>query len=413
MSNSIDFEARLLKVHRPVADERSIILHSNGEPLQLHRASTVTPVYTVVAGNGLLVRTTHSWLSHLRRQVGLSISPDTVVQYGRSLTYLVRWLDHARPYPNLDIDQSIAALTRSDVTEWLNHMGEHGADSLKTLHSREACLRQFLDWLSTIEGGNIRSQDNSPWGRGGSLRYITSSPSPNSPKFIPTELIVSLINGLYNECERCMFHTQYDMGLRIEELTKITLKDMPNDRHYNSDYQFIPIVVNGNKGRGGRVKTRITLISRAVLRRIARYHSSVEYRLAEGWSINDPDKPWFLTVNGKPWGVRNASKQFKAAVRRQGLDDNLCTHWMRHGTAFSVLRSDIGKTMEDRLLVAQQMLGHASLTTTQIYTQISPAMLVRLTEQGREIDRLGEAEDIRKKTFLGPNQHRERRGHRE
>lgn len=412
MGTTVDFTARFVKAHHPPEHESLIALYSNGVSLELHRRKTRLPVYSVIDGNGYIVRTMQSWLRHLTSQVGLGISPNTLIQYGRRLTYLARWIEREGPYPNLSIDQVVAVITRGDLTAWLTYMGEHGAESLTTLHSREACVRQFLDWLSTFEGGRVRSEDDSPWRGHDGGRYVTRVPSPNSPKYIATELIVLLFRGFHNECERCMFHTQYDMGLRIEELTQLTLKDLPNVKHYNAACEFIPVSLMGNKGRAGRAKQRLTIVSRAVLRRIARYHSSLEYQLADGWGINDPDKPWFLTTNGKPWALRNASKQFKAAVRRQGLSDDFSTHWMRHGTAFSVLRSDMGKTLEERFLALQQILGHANLTTTQIYTQISPALLVNLTEHGREIDRLAEAEDIRKQTFLGQNQHRERRGHR-
>ena len=94
------------------------------------------------------------------------------------------------------------------------------------------------------------------------------------------------------------------------------------------------------------------------------------------------------------------------------MNDEFRTHWLRHGTAFSVLRSDIGKSYEDRMLTVQQMLGHARLETTEIYTQISPALLTKLTRAGKELDRLKEAEHIREKTFLAPLKHKEKRGHR-
>jgi hypothetical protein len=64
------------------------------------------------------------------------------------------------------------------------------------------------------------------------------------------------------------------------------------------------------------------------------------------------------------------------------------------------------------MLIVQKMLGHEDLRTTEIYTQISPHMLDKLTKKGRQINRLEEAEDIRAKTFMGGLQHQEKRGHR-
>lgn len=291
-------------------------------------------------------------------------------------------------------------------------MAADGANSAKTLHFREACVKQFLDWLSTKDGGSVRDSVNSPWGRDNTLRQLAPAPNVNSPKFIPVETVINVLQGMHNECERCMFHAQYDMGLRISELVELRVRDIPKSEQYDQAYEFIPICVNGAKGRGGKKKERITLISRAVLNRIKRYHSSLEYKLAPDWSISDPDKPAFLTANQRKWSIRNASKQFKNAVRRTGSVSALKTHWLRHGTAYSVLRSDMGRNYQDKMLMVQQMLGHSNLTTTEIYTQLSPAMLTALTKKGKELNRLGEAEQIRETTFLGPLQHKERRGHR-
>jgi len=329
------------------------------------------------------------------------------------LSYLSRWIESKPPYPHLSIDDNIKLLARSDVNNWLLAMAADGANSSTTLHLREACIKQFLNWLSTKEGGSIRASENSPWGRDDNLRQLVSTPSASSPKFIPAEAAIAVLNGMHNECERCMFHAQYDMGLRISELVELRASDIPHSQQYDQAYEFIPICVNGAKGRGGRRRERITLISRAVLKRINRYHSTPEYKLAPDWSINDPDKPAFLTVNRRQWSVRNASKQFKNAVRRTDSVDAMKTHWLRHGAAFSVLRSDMGKNYQDRMLMIQQMLGHRRLTTTEIYTQISPAMLTALTKKGKELNRLEEAEHIREATYLGPLQHKERRGHRE
>lgn len=407
----MSFASQLIKV-TVNKDSRSLEIFSSAETLELSSRSSSPVIFSVVDSKGGIVKTIHQWLNHLTKQAGLSIGIGTIEQYGRILSYLCRWIESDPPYPNLDIESNIKLLGRYDVVSWIQNMKDDGAESNSTLHSREACLKQFLGWLTTIEGGRVRTVEDSPWGRDNNLRSVVNRPNAQSPKFISDEMVITILNQMHNECERCMFHTQYDTGLRISELVNLCLKDLPDGDKYDPSHEFIPMYVNGVKGRGGQSKNRITLISRAVLKRIKHYHSSIEYKLAPDWNINDPKKPVFLTANQLPWSARNASKQFKSAVRRAHVNDEFRTHWMRHGTAFSVLRSDIGKSYEDRMLTVQQMLGHARLETTEIYTQISPALLTKLTRAGKELDRLKEAEHIREKTFLAPLKHKEKRGRR-
>lgn len=405
--------AQLVKLSLDSNNNQIVTVLSSGETLSLASPKSIGVIYSIVDGKGQVVRSIHRWLNFLSRHAGYSISPSTVEQYGRTLSYLCRWIEKHPPYPDLCTDENICLLSRYDILEWERFMRDQGAESNNTLHSREACLKQFLDWLTTIEGGNLRKSEDSPWGRDNSLKYVTRRLNAKSPKFISPEMVIAILKEMHNECERCMFHTQYDTGLRIAELVNLRLKDLPDESNYDSTYEFIPLCINGVKGRSGQVKERITLISRAVLKRIRRYHSTVEYKLAQDWDINDPSKPVFLTANQLPWSIRNASKQFKTAVRRAKVEEAFSTHWMRHGTAFSVLKSDIGKSYEDKILTIQQMLGHTHLSTTEIYTQLSPALLTKLTKAGSELDRLSEAEHIRAETFLAPLQHTEKRGHRE
>lgn len=412
MRPTTDFGARLVRIELPEG-KRQIIIESTGEVLDLSLADSPKTILSIVDSRGRVVEHAHNWLRHLGRQAGLTFSPKTVVEYGRTISYLCRWIEAKLPYPMLNVDEAIELLNRQDVVNWLHAMKENGAESDNTLHAREACLKSFLDWMATKEGGYVRSEENSPWGRDGSLHQVIPTPNARSPKFISADTVIGVLSGMHNECERCMFHAQYDMGLRITELIQMKLRDVPNGEQYDQAYEFIPMCISGVKGRGGNNKERITLISRAVLRRINRYHSSQQYKLAPDWAINDPEKPAFLTTNQLRWHIRNSSKQFKNAVRRTNSLEELKTHWLRHGTAYSVLRSDMGKNYQDRMLMVQQMLGHRDLKTTEIYTQISPAMLTSLTKAGRELNRLSEAEYIREKTFIGPLQHKERRGHRE
>lgn len=387
------------------------VLQSSGEEIELSLRSVETKDFSVTDGNGIIVRTVTSWLRKLQFEVGHSYSQGTVTQYGRNLTYLVRWLEEFRSNDNSSIDEQILRFNRNDLVTWLSHMQQIGRER-STRQGREASLKEFLHWLCTEEAGFLRDQDYLPWGRIGMTKNVTKRSNAKSPKFIETSHVINLLLQMHNECERCMFHAQYDLGLRIAELVALRRRDLPDEKSYHAGYELIPVCINGVKGRAGQGKERITLISRALLRRIKAYHSTIEYKLAPDWSVADSDKPVFLTVNQLPWSIRNASKQFKSAVRRAGLHEDFCTHWLRHGTAFSVLRSDVGEEYADRMLIVQKMLGHNDLRTTEIYTQMSPHMLDKLTKKGRQINRLEEAEDIRTRTYIGSLQHKEKRGHR-
>lgn len=404
-----ELQARLNCAELP-AGTPTFTLQSSGDDIQLSPRVVATKNFTITDGNGVIVRTASSWLRKIQSEVGHTYAQGTVTQYGRNLTYLVRWLEEFSSFES-SVDELILRFNRDDLVTWLTHMEQLGIER-STRQGREACLKEFLLWLCTEEGGRLRDEDYLPWGRIGMTKNVTKRSNAKSPKFIETSHVTELLLQLHNECERVMFHAQYDMGLRIAELVGLKRKDLPDEKSYAAGYELIPICINGVKGRAGQVKQRITLISRAVLRRIKAYHATMEYKLAPDWDISDPNKPVFLTINQLVWSVRNASKQFKNAVRRAGLHADFCTHWLRHGTAFSVLRSDVGEEYTDRMLIVQKMLGHDDLSTTEIYTQISPHMLDKLTKKGRQINRLEEAEDIRSKTYIGSLQHKEKRGHR-
>lgn len=374
--------------------------------------SSSSKVYSIVDGKGNIVKHAHRWLRYLSKSVGVSIGKGTVAQYGRAIVYFVRWLEEDNFYPNLSADEALEVLTRQDIRAWVSYMSETNLEAA-TIRLREVGLKLLLEWLTTNDGGNVRSQEDNPYGRDleNPLKYVSKSSAKKSPKFIDTSTIIAVLSNFHNECERCMFHAQYDTGLRIGEIIDLRLCDLPKAENFPANAEFIPIVVQGLKGRGGQSKERITLISKSVLNRIKRYHSSIDYKLAPDWDMNDQDKPVFLTANQLPWQYRNAKKQFDNAIGRAGLDKQFKNHWLRHGTAFSVLRSNIGRSYEDRILAVQQMLGHAYLSTTEIYTQISPALLSELTKKGHELDRAEEAQNIREATYLAGLKHSERRGH--
>lgn len=390
---------------------RLFYLKSSGEDVELELRGAPLKTFIVTGADGVIVRTVTAWLRSLAKKIGLSIAEGTVEQYAKIATYLCRWIEANPPVKHASIDENILLFKRDDLVDWLHEMQEEDL-APGTIHAREAATHEFMEWLTTVDAGQLRSPEASLKGRNDIAGYVTSRPSPKAPEFFGTEHVIELLNELWNECERVAFHTQFDLGLRITELGEFTVKDLPDEKYFDKRIEYFPVCIRGVKGRAGQAKNRITLISRATLRRIKAYHNTVEYRLTPDWDIADPDKPVFLTANRKRWTSRNLRKQFKAAVHRADLSESISTHILRHGAAFSVLMSDSAKDYVDKMLLVQKMFGHARMSTTEIYTRIPADILLKLTKAGRELNRLEESERIRTETYLGPLQHKERRGHR-
>ena len=92
--------------------------------------------------------------------------------------------------------------------------------------------------------------------------------------------------------------------------------------------------------------------------------------------LRDRTSPYFfVSTRGNQMGTDAMRKMFKQTVRAAGVDESLSPHDMRHTFATDLL--DGGADLRS----VQEMLGHASLSTTQIYTHLSPARLKQVHEQ--------------------------------
>ena len=116
---------------------------------------------------------------------------------------------------------------------------------------------------------------------------------------------------------------------------------------------------------GKRAKERIVPLSRRGAEAMARYLEKARPEL-----LGDRQSDYFFVSNRgnqmKPDGIR---KMFKRALATAGLDESLSPHALRHSFATDLLEGGAD------LRSVQDMLGHASLTTTQIYTHVTPERL--------------------------------------
>ncbi len=157
--------------------------------------------------------------------------------------------------------------------------------------------------------------------------------------------------------DRALVETAYAAGLRISELAELDLGAIDLGRG--------EVRVLG-KGR----KERVGLLGRPARAAMAAYLEDGRPTLLELRSADAaPPAQVFLNHHGEPLGVRGLRYRLDRLRRRAGLPDGVSPHTLRHSFATHLL--DGGADLR----VVQELLGHESLATTQIYTHVSPTRL--------------------------------------
>lgn len=142
-----------------------------------------------------------------------------------------------------------------------------------------------------------------------------------------------------------IFELFYSSGLRLSELASLNV----NDIHKN---QELRVVGKGNK-------TRVVPVGRVASKAIGKWISC----RAE-WPGAAQHDALFLSKQQKRMSVRSIQDRLRYWAQKQGIPDNVHPHKLRHSFATHVLESSRD------LRAVQELLGHANLSTTQIYTQV-------------------------------------------
>jgi integrase/recombinase XerC len=141
----------------------------------------------------------------------------------------------------------------------------------------------------------------------------------------------------------------YGSGLRVSEALSLTAKDLP--------------IGEAVRVRGKRSKTRIVPVVKAVREAIADYVRQCPFPVAG-------DSPLFVGARGGPLSADLVRRAVRAARVRLGLPETLTPHALRHSFATHLLARGAD------LRSLQELLGHASLSSTQIYTKVDAAHLL-------------------------------------
>ena len=183
---------------------------------------------------------------------------------------------------------------------------------------------------------------------------------PKRRKQLPTVLSVREVRSLFasvdNLKHRCVLKIIYGGGLRLGEVVKLRLSDVHSDR--------LQLFVHGGKGK----KDRYTTLSATFLEELRNYYRT--YR---------PEHWLFEGQTGGAYSKRSVQALLRKAVKRSGVNPHCTVHTLRHSYATHLLESGTS------LRHIQELLGHASSATTEIYTHISSAERMRV---GSPLDRL-------------------------
>lgn len=322
---------------------------------------------------------------------GREHSDKSVVTYANNLRYLVQYLTKFNDfYKNSQRDECLLHVHASEVKEFFDYCRSDKDKSGKvkesltsrTIANRDATYCHFFSYfLCNPPAGYRKLRQENPYEKGSLALGIKSS-------LIKPALfsdIEALVRVSHHEREKCLIQFMYDSGIRRAEVRSISYETIfklskENRKSIIEDEQtirvpseYMPILIEGNKGRARATKSRYTVVSKETINRVQKYHSSIEYKRHKRKWVGNP--PAFLNQNGEPYTDRGVSKLInKLSVRaqKQGLlRTHISPHKIRHGFAAMVLNSeDLGKTKLDRLLLVQRCLGHTSLGTTEEYTKI-------------------------------------------
>jgi len=259
--------------------------------------------------------------------------------YGFDLDDVARWASER----SLDPDR----MTTRDLRRYASSLSERNA-APATVARRLAALRAFFRTLR--EHGAITQNP------------ADLVPSPKRPSKLPVVLKPDELARLLDRIpattplemrDRALFELAYASGLRAEELV-------------NLDVESVLFDAEEVRVEGKGSKTRLVPVGEEALQALARWLERGRPRLAEP---GDRERALFLSRSGKRLSTSDVRRRLRVWTRKVGLPGGMSPHALRHSFATHLLEGGAD------LRAIQELLGHASISTTQIYTRVESARL--------------------------------------
>ena len=223
--------------------------------------------------------------------------------------------------------------------------------SAATMARKIATLRSFHKWAE--RRGLVRSNPM--------VLIRTPKQAKRLPKAISVDEIERLLsapdpNDLLGARDRAILETLYSTGIRVSEVVGIDRGDLNEAGE--------AIIIRG-KGR----RERLVPLGSHALAALRHYLAMLDSDLARAGTVAAPNSPLFVNKHGSRLSSRSVRRKVSKYLAEVGLDPNISPHTIRHSFATHLL--DNGADLRS----VQELLGHQSLSSTQVYTHLSSARM--------------------------------------
>ena len=289
-----------------------------------------------------------AWLAHMAHD--LDRADNTLLAYERDLRQLLAWLEGDLRRP-----PALADMARLDARQLRRFLASRRQAKVgsRSLARSLSALRAFFRWLEAEDVARNRAVQQVSRPRVGH----------GIPKPLSVEKAAAVVDGgMTAELDwiaardAAVLLLLYGSGLRISEALGIARRDAPTEGR-----EVLRVV-----GKGG--KERLVPVLPVTQAAVARYVALCPRRLA-------PDGPLFLGAKGGPLSARIVQLLMERLRAALGLPDTATPHALRHSFATHLLSAGAD------LRQIQELLGHASLSTTQIYTEVDRERLLAVYDK--------------------------------
>jgi integrase/recombinase XerD len=279
-----------------------------------------------------------SFLNHLQIERGLS--KNTISAYKRDLSKFSFFLQ----------EMDLGSITPGDITRFETSLRADNL-SIGTINRIDSTLRSFFKHLQAEYG---LADPTLEIASGKSVRRL--------PKALTITQILAMIEFAYREGEpitlrdQAMLELLYSSGARVSELIGINVNDLSTTQTNDGEITTLKL-----RGKGS--KERIVPLGSFATRSIENYMVRIRPELAAKGRENT--SALFLNARGGRISRQSAWQMVLNSAKAAGVTEHVSPHVFRHSYATHLL--DGGADIR----VVQELLGHASVTTTQIYTLIT------------------------------------------